>query len=120
MIWSRPGSGEKHVRWLLLRCRGSLWAVQRATLVELAGGPTPQLELKDGTTLEADEFLQLTSGLAASPFPRCAERFYPAKIHGLAVWRRQPVVLLEPGALPPACLTSDSVTEMEAHGDETR
>ncbi len=116
----RPPSGGRPSGWLLLRRRAALWGVPPGALRELTSSRPPRLQLKNGQVLLADELLSLAAHLETHPFPRCARRFFRDKILGLAVWRREPVILLEPGT-PPACLRVDSETsETGAHGDETR
>jgi hypothetical protein len=60
--------------------------------------------LTGGGELLADEILTIVSELRERPIPRGAEPFLGAKYRGLAVWRDEPVVLLDPLAPPPACL----------------
>ena len=107
--------------WLLLRRRGGLWALPHAAVGELSPRRPPRLELIGGATLEADEILTLAAEIEPRPFPRCARRFYGDAVAGLAVWHRQPVVLVDPGAVPPS-LTTAAETEKEnpADGDEIR
>lgn len=112
--------------WLLLRRHGGLWAVPHAAAGELSSRRPPRLELVGGVTLEADEVLSLSAEIEPRPFPRCARRFYGDAVAGLAVWRRQPVVLVDPGAAPPSLAVgpATAATEQEkenpVHGDEIR
>jgi hypothetical protein len=116
----RPAFGGRPSGWLLLRRRSALWGVPPGALRELRGSRPPRLELKNGKVLVADELLSLTAELESRPFPRCARRFFRDKILGLALWREEPVILLEPGT-PPECLGVDSAnSETGDHGDETR
>lgn len=116
----RSAPGGRPSGWLLLRRRAALWGVPPGALRELTGSRPPRLELKNGKVLLADELLSLAVDLETHPFPRCARRFFRDRILGLAVWRREPVILLEPGT-PPACLGIDADDEEKgAHGDETR
>lgn len=113
---SRPAS------WLLVRRHGGLWALPHAALGELTARRPPRLELRGGATLEADELVSLTAEIEPRPFPRCARRFFPGALAGLAVWHRLPVALIAPGAAPPG-LAVDGKTEekeKEIHGDEIR
>jgi hypothetical protein len=104
--------------WLLLRRHGVLWALPHAALGELsARRPATTLELRGGATLEADEVLGLAAEIEPRPFPRCARRFYRDTVAGLAVWRRQPVVLVDPGSAPPSLAVEK---ENPVHGDEIR
>lgn len=105
-----------------MRRNDSLWALPHAALAELTSRRPPRLELRGGATLEADEVLSLTAEIEPRPFPRCARRYHSQALAGLAVWRRRPVVLVEPGAAPP-CLAAEpeiEAKEEEIHGDEIR
>lgn len=110
----------KHIdRWLLLRRRGSLWGVPHGSLHELTRSGCPRVELKNGTVLLADELLNLTANLESRPFPRSARPFYSEEIFGLAVWRGQPVILVQPEAVPPTGLIDTPIPWRDTHVDET-
>lgn len=102
----RAAAGDPSTAWLIMRRGGGLWGVRHGSLRELTGARPQRLELESGETLLADELLSLASGLEARPFPRCLRRFFPETVFGLAVWKDRPVVLLEPGATPPALLAA--------------
>lgn len=112
--------------WLLLRRHGGLWALPHAALGELSAGRPPRLALAGGAVMEADEVISLSAEIAPRPFPRCARRFFPDAVAGLAVWRRQPVVLVEPGAAPrslavdPDPGATEKKKEKPVDGDEIR
>ena len=113
--------------WLLLRRQGGLWGVCRRALDEIVRAPRsaagsrgpyepPRVTLSGGGELLADEILTIVSELPVHPVPRAAKPYLGAKYRGLAIWRDEPVILLDPAAPPPACLDPETPAE-EPDGD---
>jgi len=94
-------------RWLLLRRAEMVWAVPsdvvRAVHRRRKGA---EVELRDSSSLQAEELLEIASTLDLRPIPSCIPE-PPGRVAGMAVWRGQPVLCLDPaGTLPPVLLES--------------
>lgn len=92
---------------LLLRRGGLLWGVANTAVEGLVrgeggfrislGGPAAD------TALRADEVLGVVEGLPVRPAAPALRRFWPERAAGVAVYGREPLVVIDPGR-PPALL----------------
>jgi hypothetical protein len=98
-------------RWLLLRRLDALWAVPSGAVQAVRPGPRGTLvTLRSSRSLQADEVLTMAPELSLRALPTCLD---PQPLAGLAVWRGQPVLCVDP-ALPPPLLLPPTGEEADA------
>lgn len=92
---------------LVVRHHGSLWGVPSRGVRAVASRPGGyRVELESGA-LEADELVGMASGLTVwAPGP-VLRRFWSEPCAGLAVWARQPLVVIDVEHPPRALRASE-------------
>ncbi len=101
--------GETRGRWLLLRRAGALWAVPSGAMRGLRWlGRGAEVTLGDSSSLQADELLEMASRLEPRRFPGCLAASAPSGLLGVAVWRGEPVLCVDPAAAAPPALLGNS------------
>ena len=96
-------------RWLLLRRDGVLWGVPSrdvGTIRSRGGGVAVQLA--SSRWLQAEELLEVATGLRPRALPSCLGELEMPRLEGVAVWQQTPVLVLERGGEPPAALGTES------------
>jgi hypothetical protein len=81
---------------LVVRRAGSLWAVPAAAVAGIERGERGvEVRLTGGGRLDAESVVALAAGVAVRPCSAALRRRLPDGVAGLALYRREPVMVVD-------------------------